>query len=294
MSPLCVEATAKLAEYVAPGRHKRIVVRRVPGWQRGRNLTNENELCDRLARHDYHAIEPGSMSLEEQIAAFSGAEHVVGSLGAAMTNIVFCRPGTRVTLVVPAHFPDTFFWFIAMHKRLAYSEIRCDVPDPSDFNQKADFRIREDDIRWLERQEREAPAQPAARGPIVAYIQGMGDVAGALGQWIGVPGSGRSINGIAIEPLPDGSTIEYRAVVGRNWFSPWMKGAAFCGSREMDLPLFGIGLRAPDGYESLTSATFTDGTRVTDVRGEVICSAPTLAPLEAFRIIVRPSQTAAA
>ena len=290
MSPLCVATVAALGDHIVPGPHKKIIVRRLPGWQRGRTLINEDELCARLAQQGYQAIEPGSMSLEEQIAAFSGADYVVGAAGAALTNIVFCKPTTRVTSLVPAHFPDTFFWFIATHKRLAYSEIRCDVPDRGDLDQKADFRIRESDIQWLE----ELPVTPtshqSAEGVmIIASIQGMGDLNGRLGEWIGTPGSRRPIDGFSIGPLSDGRPIEYRAVVGPNWLSSWMRDGKFCGSRGWNLPLFGIGVRVPVGYESLTSATFTDGTRVADVVGDGTCSASSGAPLEAFHVIVRPT-----
>jgi len=41
-------------------------------------------------------FDPGSVSLEEQVRAFASAEIVVGVHGAALTNLVFCRPGTPV------------------------------------------------------------------------------------------------------------------------------------------------------------------------------------------------------
>jgi hypothetical protein len=30
--------------------------------------------------------------------------------------------------------------------------------------------------------------------------------------------------------------IEYQAVLGRGWLSPWIEGGKFCGSRGMALP----------------------------------------------------------
>lgn len=109
MSPLCVNAVAGLAGKVTAGHHKKLFVTRRPGWQRGRRLLNEAELSSRLQAVGFHVIEPSELTLEEQIAAFSGAEDVVAVAGAALTNTVFCRPGTRVVNLASAHFPDTFF-----------------------------------------------------------------------------------------------------------------------------------------------------------------------------------------
>ena len=151
MSPLSVAATERMAALIPAGDQKKLFVKRNPGWRRGRALLNQEEVASRLEAKGFKAIDPGSMSLEQQIATFRGADEVVGASGATMTNIVFCRPGTKVILLVPGRFPDTFFWFIATHKKLDYTEIRgdpsaCETPDAW----KADFTIREADIRKLE------------------------------------------------------------------------------------------------------------------------------------------------
>jgi len=157
MSPLSIMATNEMAKRTAsawgtmPGRgHDKLFVRRVPGWRRGRELHNEDEVYQRLSARGFFAIEPGTMSLDQQIAVFSRASHIVGVAGAAMTNIAFCRPGTKVTLLFPGAFPDTFFWFIAQHKKLDYLEIRGDqnsYEPPDSWN--AGFTIREKDIQYL-------------------------------------------------------------------------------------------------------------------------------------------------
>jgi capsular polysaccharide biosynthesis protein len=158
MSPLCVIAVNKMAERIVdafalmPGRgYDKIFVRRRPGWKRRRELHNEEEVYQRLYKYGFVSVEPGSMSLDHQITIFSKARHVVGVVGAAMTNIAFCQPGTKVTLLFPAAFPDTFFWFIAQHKRLDYVEIRGDQTtyEPPD-SWAAGFTLRETDIQNLE------------------------------------------------------------------------------------------------------------------------------------------------
>jgi capsular polysaccharide biosynthesis protein len=99
LSPLAVQAVVDMAATIPPGGYRKLLVRRVPGWRRGRELVNEGDIARRLAARGFHVIEPGSMPLEHQIAAFKGAEHVVGSIGACMANIAFCQPGTNVTLL---------------------------------------------------------------------------------------------------------------------------------------------------------------------------------------------------
>lgn len=153
LSPLAVQIVESMALLVPEGNQKRIFIRRVPGWQQGRMLSNEEDICRRLVARGYEEVEPGAMSLEQQMAVFRGAERIVGVSGAAMTNIVFCKPGTKVTLLVPGAFPDNFFWFIATHKKLDYLEIRGDQKTYDGTESwKRGFSVREDDIRYLERQ----------------------------------------------------------------------------------------------------------------------------------------------
>lgn len=92
-----------------------------------RILVNQDELGARVAARGFRPIDPWELTLEQQIAEFSGAEEVIGVAGAAMTNIVFCRPGMRVVMLAPPQFADTFFWFIATHCGLHYSELRGEV-----------------------------------------------------------------------------------------------------------------------------------------------------------------------
>jgi len=49
-----------------------------------------------LLAEGFEEILPSRMSLREQALVFHGADWVVGIHGAALTNLVFCRPGTKV------------------------------------------------------------------------------------------------------------------------------------------------------------------------------------------------------
>lgn len=157
MSPLALWGAERLAQAVAAkggipdSRYERLFVRRVPGWGRGRDMHNEAEVARRLEAQGFLLIEPGVMPLEEQIAAFASARHVVGVCGAAMTNIAFCQPGTKVTMLWPASFPDVFFWFICTHRQLDYLEVRGDQTRTEGADPWQDgFTLREADIQYLE------------------------------------------------------------------------------------------------------------------------------------------------
>ncbi len=145
-----------------------------------------------------------------------------------------------------------------------------------------------------------APASPAAPAPtpanpaVMAHIQRSGDVGCALGEWLGVEASGQWIEGFGLAPLPDlaPEDLEYQAVLGRNWLSPWVESGKFCGSRGMALPLLGFKVRlkgaAAKTLDCTYSATFVDGTRAGPVPGGETCESESLAALESFRIVILP------
>ena len=146
----------------------------------------------------------------------------------------------------------------------------------------------------------QAATTPAGRADVVAHVQRTGDMGGEFGAWVGTKGSGSWIEGFAISP-PEGlgpQDLEYQAVLGRGWLSPWIDGGKFCGSRGMALPLLGMNVRlkgdAAKTHECSYFATFVDGTSVGPVPGGEPCQADSLAALESFQIVLRPRGIAAA
>jgi hypothetical protein len=128
---------------------------------------------------------------------------------------------------------------------------------------------------------------------LVAHVARMGDIAVKLGEWVGERGSKNWIEGFGIAPR-DGialGDIEYQAVLGRGWLSPWIEGGKFCGSRGMALPVLGLRVRlrgaAADAYECRYSATFVDGTASGPVSAGEACETENLVPLEAFQVELR-------
>jgi capsular polysaccharide biosynthesis protein len=76
----------------------------------GRNLTNQGEVQDYFIKRGYTPVDPGVLSMEEQIVLFARATHIVGVEGAAMTNILFAVNAQRVTILAnPVQRTEVFF-----------------------------------------------------------------------------------------------------------------------------------------------------------------------------------------
>jgi hypothetical protein len=155
-----------------------------------------------------------------------------------------------------------------------------------------------------------APANAAPRGPVirpgtvvpevVAHAQIKGDIGAQIGEWIGDRGSKRWIEGFMLSPRSQIAPvdIEYQAVLGRGWLSPWVEGGQLCGSRGMALPVLGLRLRlrgaAAEAFDLRYAASFVDGTQVGPVKSGEPCEAESLAPLEAFQVLLTPKADAPA
>jgi hypothetical protein len=128
---------------------------------------------------------------------------------------------------------------------------------------------------------------------ILVHIQNVGDVDGRIGDWIGMRGSGRWIEGFSITPrhgiLP--ADVEYQAIVASDLVSAWIPGGTVCGTRGLGLPLRGFSVRllgiAAATFECFYSATFLDGSVSGMIPSGQPCVAAGLPPLEALQIVLR-------
>jgi len=105
------ELAQALTAAVPPGDGpRRVYVARPPGSARP---ILQAPALEALARdRGYAVVEPSTLSFADQIALFHRADHVLGPMGAALTNTVFMRPGTRVSMLTTRRI-DPFFFDIA-------------------------------------------------------------------------------------------------------------------------------------------------------------------------------------
>jgi capsular polysaccharide biosynthesis protein len=77
-----------------------------------RRLVDEEMLWLRLERRGFVRVDPGAMSVRDQIDHFAAAEVIVGLHGAALTNLVFGQPGVRVLEIFAPRYVKHCYWAI--------------------------------------------------------------------------------------------------------------------------------------------------------------------------------------
>ena len=87
--------------------HRKIYL--VRGKQRTRQLIGEDHLIQALEEKGFEAIDPQLLTLKQQMKVLSEASVVVALHGAALTNLVFCLPGTQVIEIRNNHDAPEYF-----------------------------------------------------------------------------------------------------------------------------------------------------------------------------------------
>lgn len=123
-SPFVVQTLEGLGQAlngVAPNGPERLYVSR-NNWY-NRRLLNEEPIKELLAARGYIVVHPELYSVSEQITLFSNARLVVGTLGAALTNIVFSRRGVNLLALATERMGDDFYWDLVSLKGGLYTSL---------------------------------------------------------------------------------------------------------------------------------------------------------------------------
>jgi hypothetical protein len=127
---------------------------------------------------------------------------------------------------------------------------------------------------------------------VIVHVSGRGDQSGRFGEWIGERGPGLAIEGFSVK-VPDGLSaddIEYQALLGKGWLSPWASAGEYCGSRGMDLPILGVRLRLSEAaakrFNVRASALFADGSERGPLPAGELVALDNLQPVAALKFEV--------
>ena len=87
--------------------------------------------------------------MSQQRAIFSEAEYVVGAHGAAMANIIYCRPETTFVNIFPSGYVDASMWPAASYLRLKHYYILGEGPALDAGERKQDLILSQDKFPLL-------------------------------------------------------------------------------------------------------------------------------------------------
>ncbi len=99
------------------------------------------------------------------------------------------------------------------------------------------------------------PSLPLA---LTIHVEQYGDLLAGGGLWAAAPNGQSAIEGFAMTLLESGlppDALEYQAVLGLDWASPWTTAGEFCGSRGLALPLLGVRIRLRTPHDSTHAVT---------------------------------------
>lgn len=106
---------------------------------------NEDEVIKVVVSKGYEVVYPEMMTVKEQFSLFNNADEIVAASGAAISNIICCRPGTKVLVLVSVRIDGAIFSTIA--KTLGI-DMRYMVGTITNYNNvQSDFRIDCDQLK---------------------------------------------------------------------------------------------------------------------------------------------------
>jgi glycosyl transferase family 61/methyltransferase family protein len=129
---ICAFLKKELLGDASPHAKERLYVSR-GNAVRGRGIVNEGEVKDVLAEFEFREFVADRCSVAEQAEAFASADVIAGPHGAALTNLVFCRPGTKVIEFFAPSFVVPWFFHLSTRCNLDYHWLIGNGERPSSF-----------------------------------------------------------------------------------------------------------------------------------------------------------------
>lgn len=110
-------------------------------------LLNEEQVESIFERYGFKICYPEEMTVEEQVNAMANAIIVAGCAGAAMTNIVFCTPGTKIMIIVPKEHRSVIWSNYAIQLDLDAIFIDAKITKKTMFDAKDEYIL---DLKYLD------------------------------------------------------------------------------------------------------------------------------------------------
>ncbi len=115
-------------QFISPvsesGIGRRLFIIRDPLNSDGRQIKNQSEVVKALQLRGFECIQPEKYSVVEQAQLFSEASVIVAAHGAALSHVMFCKPGATVVELYANHIAPCF-WAISALCELDYYHLYC-------------------------------------------------------------------------------------------------------------------------------------------------------------------------
>lgn len=96
-----------------------------------RRYVEEEELLPELERRGFVRLDPGQLTVQQQIDTFHAAEVIVAPHGAGLTNVTFSQPSVRVLEMFPSTYVHRGLWAICQALGADYRYLVAETPaDP--------------------------------------------------------------------------------------------------------------------------------------------------------------------
>jgi hypothetical protein len=89
-----------------------------------RSVINEEETVALAQSHGFTVVDDRPRSVVEQIGLFRSAEVIIAPHGAALANLTWCRPGTRVIELLPRSYQPMYFRNLCTSLGLVHAAVR--------------------------------------------------------------------------------------------------------------------------------------------------------------------------
>ena len=90
-----------------------------------KRVLNEEEILPLFRQAKYEIVYAEELSWIEQIEVFSSAKCIVGASGAALTNLLYCNPGTVLGCILPEKY--NFYIYSTIHHMIGGKALFLDV-----------------------------------------------------------------------------------------------------------------------------------------------------------------------
>jgi capsular polysaccharide biosynthesis protein len=124
---------------------EKIFLRRV---SETRIVANMTELEKLLVDQGYVFVEPEKLPFSQQIQLFENAKEIFAPTGAALANAIFCKPGTRVIVLMAKHENMIYRYWSNMltPMQIKVSQVLCKIVENRDLGIHGDYAINIDCI----------------------------------------------------------------------------------------------------------------------------------------------------